>query len=337
MEFLNRKKRDEIISKLSKKQSEFISIHLKRGRKTVFANVLAKEKASSVNQNIENVAQKWDLLDYLDAGPSWQIESDLYCECGRTLRYQYIVQNLETREIKKFGINHFEEHTGILAHLVRDIINGIDRIDYEMDEILTKIVEGWSLEEEGIIEIPENIQIPKDIQDHITSEVPLLKRQVMRLKNLIGEHIKTREIEQNLLRNHEKVNFNSPSRLSSRKKIEENKIKWGKYSQNNIVELDQKLQQGTIRFIKNLQKLNFSAIEVCYELIENYGAPKDTFLSGRPLIYPDVCIFLDYLSEKGIVQSVGTKWVNDRSYKRLKGENQLSETKPRSSQLTLFE
>lgn len=106
------------------------------------------------------------------------------------LRYQYVVKNIKTEDIRKFGITHFEEHTGFPPSLVKQIIKGIEKIDYEKDEILTKLESGWRLEYEQIIDIPSEVKIPKDIQQHMDLDLPLLDRQIKRLKQLIADHEK---------------------------------------------------------------------------------------------------------------------------------------------------
>ena len=63
------------------KQKQFIDEYLIRGRKTVFANVLAKGKAGGVGETeIEKVANQWELQDFIDAGPSWRENPKLFCE-----------------------------------------------------------------------------------------------------------------------------------------------------------------------------------------------------------------------------------------------------------------
>lgn len=106
------------------------------------------------------------------------------------MRYQYVVQNLRTGDIKKFGINHFQEHTGISPQVVKDIILGIEKIDYELDEILVKVAAGWSLVKKGLNEIPSDYELPKEIKDHLSLNLPLLDRQFSRLTNLIREFLK---------------------------------------------------------------------------------------------------------------------------------------------------
>lgn len=68
--------------------------------------------------------------------------------------------------MKKFGITHFEEHTGIPPELAKEILKGFERIDYELDEILWKLSNEWNLSKEGIEYIPANIELPADIQAH---------------------------------------------------------------------------------------------------------------------------------------------------------------------------
>ena len=64
------------------------------------------------------------------------INPDTPCECGRPLRYQYIVEHKPTNEARRFGITHFEGHTGVSASIINEIKKGFNSIDYEQDELL---------------------------------------------------------------------------------------------------------------------------------------------------------------------------------------------------------
>ncbi|MGR9635250.1 hypothetical protein ACU82A_30120 [Bacillus cereus] len=119
---------------MSKKN--YLSEFLKRGKRTAFASVLAQQKGDNSQEDADHISIQWTLLDFIDAGT---ISDELKCECGRSLRYQYIVKNLSTGKVLKFGKSHFQEHTNIPADIVKEVINGMLQIDYELDEILIKL------------------------------------------------------------------------------------------------------------------------------------------------------------------------------------------------------
>lgn len=318
-EHLTQKERDELFKNLDEQQRQFVNDYLKRGRRTVFANVLAKEKASAVDgDSIEEVAQQWVFQDYIDAGPEWRVNQQLYCECGRPLRYQYIVQNLETGEIKKFGITHFEDHTGISPQLVKDIVKGIEHIDYEMDEVLIKVANGWSLAKEGISEIPASVEVPKDIEQQLANNIPLLARQVQRLKKLVANYL--REQEQHRLerikQEQAKIAEQKRAEVDQRRQKLAEKVKLGKNPAYTVdIPLEQKLQLGVLVYLDSLTSPQFKASNLCEELIRYHDAAKDRYSSGKPMIYPNVCIFLKHLEAQGIVELVEKQGVEDVIYR----------------------
>ena len=135
---LNKEEKDLILNSLTPEQKEFIQHHAKKGKKTAFANVLAKDKGIVIPDHVspeeaELLLDEWILVDYIDNG---FINPETPCECGRPLRYQYIVEHKPTNETRRFGITHFEEHTRVSALIINEIKKGFNSIDYEQDELL---------------------------------------------------------------------------------------------------------------------------------------------------------------------------------------------------------
>ncbi|MGY0691851.1 DUF3895 domain-containing protein [Virgibacillus sp. FSP13] len=326
-DYLTQRERDKLLDDLTEQQKKFVNDYLKRGRRTVFANVLAKEKAGNVaDEDTEKVAEQWELLDYLDAGPNWQNEALLFCECGRVLRYQYIVQNHETGETKKFGIRHFEEHTGIPPHLVREIVKGIERIDFELDEILVKISSNWTLVSEGLDKIHPDVQIPNDIQTHLDLNIPLLDRQVVRLKKKVAELYQEQERQQRLvvMQEREKAQKQREEEYAKKRQAVAEKLEIGEViSHGTDIQLEQKLQLAVMVFLESLTEPQFFASEVCEELVTIHAAPGDTFSSGKYKIFPHVCSFLENLTEQGILAFVGKQGAVDRVYRTIDQEQKM--------------
>lgn len=308
---LTQLERDELSKNLDEKQKQFIDEYLIRGRKTVFANVLAKGKAGGVEETeIEKVANQWELQDFIDAGPGWRENPKLFCECGRALRYQYIVLNKETKELKKFGINHFEEHVGIPPQLVKEIIKGIEVIDYERDEILVKINQNWNLIDEGIV-IPEEFDIPKDIEQHLEYNVPLLDRQITRLKTIITEYnklIERERLERNLAEQKSKQERKKQHLAQRREAL----LQQGRFQFD--LELDPALQAGIMIYLEDLNRTQFLASEVCQYLIDYHGASNEKYSSGTFKIFPQVCLFLENLTKNEEIVFLGRKRGIDRLY-----------------------
>lgn len=341
MNHLSQQERDSILDSLSEKQKEFVTGYLKRGRKTVFANVLAKDKAGLVQDvNHLQIAEQWELVDYIDAGPGWQQDAKYFCECGRPLRYQYIIENKELGQVKKFGIIHFQEHTGISPSLAREIIKGIESIDYEMDEILIKILNEWTLIQENIEEIPPSVIIPNDIQRHLDSDVPLLDRQVSRLKQTIATYFK--EISKQRI---EKEMFEEKKlekeRVAKQSKIKQelvNQIAYGtKISVNAKLNLEENLQIGVMTYLYNLSDPIVSADDVSKDLVAYHGASAKRFSSGTLKVYPNVCIYLEYLKNEGILEFVKKVGIEDRIYRVLELPELDGELFDDDVQMNLFE
>ncbi|MDC3417594.1 DUF3895 domain-containing protein [Aquibacillus salsiterrae] len=318
LERLSQKERDVLFSNLDEEQKKFINDYLKRGRRTIFANVLAKEKASAVTGGeIEDVAEKWMLMDYIDAGPEWRANPQLFCECGRPLRYQYVLQNLETGEVKKFGITHFEEHTSISPQLVRDIVKGIEQIDYEMDEVLMKAANGWTLAQEGIFGIPESVEIPEDIKQQLAYDVPLLSRQVQLLKKILAKYLheqRTKQME--IIRQEQEMKAQKRREEMKQKRKMLTEVKQDKQSAYTLnIPLEQELQLGVFVYLDNLTSPIFKASDLCEDLIKYHGATKERYSSGTPVIYANVCIFLKHLEAQGLVELVEKQGVKDLVYR----------------------
>lgn len=320
---LSQSTRDEMLSTLNNEQRNFLENFLKRGKRTMFGNVLAKEKAGD-SSKAEEFAEQWELLDYIDAGPNWRTESSLFCECGRQLRCQYIIENNETEELKRFGITHFEEHTGIPPYLASQIKKGMTNIDYELDEILVKIDEGWELADEGIRQISEELDIPSDIQLHMDHSIPLLNRQLIRLRALVMvKQVEERTkivaeqekeiIEKRIRENQEGLLLQNI--LADRKEELANSNWWVEVQGNT--DLEPEWQLSVILCIKELGKQEILASEITKFLVKRYGAPRDAYPTGKFKIYPYVCLFLGYLTQQQKLQFIEKKVNMDRLYKVL--------------------
>jgi hypothetical protein len=183
----------EVYMSLSDEQKLVIDTHIKRGKKTEWLNIWAKKKGgvlseedlSSPDKAMESLLE-WILIEYEDF---LTVNSEIRCECGRPLRYRYTVLHKPTGKEYKLGIIHLQQHTGLSPEIVRLITKGLKKIDLERDEILTKIKDNWKL----AFDIPTDFEIPKDMQEQLRVNLPLLDRQVERLKSSIAVHIGERK------------------------------------------------------------------------------------------------------------------------------------------------
>lgn len=61
---------------------------------------------------------------------------NLYCDCGRRLKNQFILRSRTTGRCLFLGISHFQQHTSIPPRVAREIQAGINEINLYMDNIL---------------------------------------------------------------------------------------------------------------------------------------------------------------------------------------------------------
>lgn len=184
--------RDSIMEKLTEEQRHFMHHELVRGRRTLFARQLARKKCQFIPEDaqfedIESFIEEWDYIGFTDSG---EVSPHTKCECGRSLRYQHQVLHLPTNTTRYFGIEHLQLHTGIDAKAIADIMKGFDVLDGEMNEMLSKYRDGWQLGQHLFLPLPAELEVPSDIQAHLDAKLPLLDRQLARLR------VRLREIDQ---------------------------------------------------------------------------------------------------------------------------------------------
>lgn len=172
---LTQYERDIIFAELNGNQRKYIHEQLREAKQRAFAMKL----------------EKWHLIDFLDAGPFWK-RNPWFCECGKPIRYQYIIRNNVTGKVKKLGMSHLQEHTGVTLHKAKEIRKAIKEIYEELDELLWKYNSGWSLEVEGIMNFPTGMEIPDYIQETLNLGFPLSYVQVILLRIMIYHYYKDR-------------------------------------------------------------------------------------------------------------------------------------------------
>jgi len=186
---LSLEQRDQIMGQLTEEQRHFIHHVLVRGRRTMFARHLAKVKCQFIPEDaeleeIESHINEWDYIGFTDSG---EVSPHTKCECGRSLRYQHQVLHLPTNKMRYFGIDHLQLHTGIDAKTINDIMKGFDVLDSEMNEMLHKYQSGWKLNQHMYQPFPLDFEVPHDVQEHLNAELPLLDRQLAKLRNKLRD------------------------------------------------------------------------------------------------------------------------------------------------------
>jgi hypothetical protein len=328
---LTNDERESLLSLLTEQQKTFIQEHVKRGKKTVFANQMAMDKGivlpeSASIDEIEMLLDEWILEDYIDNGFK---NPETPCECGRPLRYQYIVKHKSTNELRRFGIKHFEEHTGIPSELVNAIKKGFTSIDYEMDELLNKIEQKWTLEE-ALQNIPSELILPADISAHLENNVPLLDRQIKRLKSLINEILSQRELqrEEELNRLQE---TEIPSITESRETYDSSKDNQFTFEfdlfdettdptpvnekKGNPIPVTNNLPDSIKNKVLYYLETVSSVRIICELLIKYQIVANQRYITGKPRIYPRVCVYLEGLVSQNVIELEEINGTDDRKYK----------------------
>jgi hypothetical protein len=295
--FYSAQQRNEMMKSFTEDQRKYLVEKLTRGKRTVFSNELAKGKGHYIgsDQELESEILEWEFVDLLDAGEG---NRSYKCECGMSLRYQYIVKNLKTGEIKRFGRNHFEFHTGIPANIVRDIIKGFEKIDYELDEILYKVQNDW---DSSVVTqaFQYKIDMPTDIKEHHKLELPLLDKQINRLNKLIREkeqeNIETKYIQD--LERFKKEQFAVAAPVNVKTRVEAKSL-------NVKPVLTSPLGESVHQFIIQLVERSgtISVLEICQGINSIQHNFKGYFSTGKPKAFPYVSMVMDQLVKQGAVR-----------------------------------
>ncbi|MBB6670149.1 hypothetical protein [Cohnella nanjingensis] len=292
--------RDPILAQLTPEQRLFLNEQMIRGRRTAFANALAAQKGHHIPddaspEDIEALLTEWVYTGYYDTG---QVSPELRCECGRPLRYQHHVEHKSSGEVKKFGIEHLKEHLGIDAAAVAAIKKGFDAIDFELDDILTKVVNGWQPDPE-LLQIDD---IPKDIQLQLEQGLPLLDRQIQRLRQKrnanraagIPLYFEKRPQPEEI-----------PNDLFHWVEIQEKPTSNSPLPDHFL--LPNRLKDPVLKYLANGVR---SAMVICELLMKDHGAPDTRFITGKPHLFVPVCKFIE--SQDGI--RIAIQGTDDRLY-----------------------
>lgn len=146
---LTDEKRRKILSKLKYNQIQTLSDF-----------TMYKAKSEMITKDFV-IANDWKLADIREDA-FWNLRSmdnnqvknipKLKCECGKNLRYQYILRSSSGKELK-LGVTHFAQHAGIPQNIARQIHSRLNKVMIFRDEILTKYSQGqrFPLEEYNIV------------------------------------------------------------------------------------------------------------------------------------------------------------------------------------------
>jgi hypothetical protein len=171
--YFTKAERSEILSELTKMQRKVLFSVVAKRYRSYFANVLAKFKGT----------EDWKFYLYIDHGA---VQDNVKCLCGRSLRHEYILFNKKTKEKVSIGSTHFIEELNIPNDIAKDVLKGIHNIDYDIDEILSKLKNGWSLPK-YVENNLSKISMPDSIEKLLSGNLPLLQGQVDLLMDKISK------------------------------------------------------------------------------------------------------------------------------------------------------
>lgn len=199
---LTRERRQETWHNLTSEQQEVLKQHIRYQHTSLF-----------VDQNLIGHGSTWQFVTY-NYNDSYDANNgpQLYCDCGRRLKHQYVLQN-EDGTLIKLGITHFADHIGIPEAVMRQLQTKIHHLDFGLDELLQRIRRHAGLNSEMRQWFIDNHtaypDLPVDAIDFVAHSLPLEK-----------------DIQAEIVRQYKKATYTPKPRQPRRKKSKLNKAAW---------------------------------------------------------------------------------------------------------------
>lgn len=117
-------------------------------------NNTRRYKAISIFANKHMIAENdWVLVDYKISGNYKEkgYGEPLFCECGRELKYQYVIESKDGKQ-KELGFKHYLELTNLNPDVARQIVMSINQLNLKVDEILVLLEYGYHFPTDQYIE-----------------------------------------------------------------------------------------------------------------------------------------------------------------------------------------
>lgn len=312
---LSVEERDAALALIDPVQRQYLTEIMTRSRRTHFANVLARQKGAVVQsgasfEEIESLLDEWIYVGYIDAG---EVTPNLRCECGRPLRYQHIVEHKKDGKVSKFGILHLQEHLQIDAKVVQEIVNGFDAIDLELDEILGKYRMNWN-NDDHLPPEARFIPLPKDLQQHLDLNVPLLNRQIQKIRQLYNQTLFRPAIRKT------EPSVSAPVVSTAVDYEEYDLLSWQSEPGPKRARASPSGRSGAIGETIRLAVLDYlqqglgSARIICERLIADESLLDERFSTGKPHIYVPVCQLIDEYVNMGYCELLESDQT-DRKYR----------------------
>ncbi|TSI05779.1 hypothetical protein [Lysinibacillus sp. BW-2-10] len=264
---LSQVERNELLFLVTDEQKEYLLNQVKRGRRTIFGNIMIEEKVQAIKsvdidlQEDERNIEDWDIVDYVDFGPGNRLGK---CACGITLRYMFTVQHKGTNKTITYGKDHLSAFLNLPIKDIDAVMAGLKTIDYELDELLVKIRDddyGYEI----VAEIPEEIELPKNIKEHVEHHIPLLNRQIKKIEREVNKYY-TKELEKVKNEQREAERVEAAKRAQTYLKAREILRERNELEQKEKHARDQKILESTRHL---LVSPNPTIAEIAYSLVLN--------------------------------------------------------------------
>lgn len=244
---------------------------------------------------------EWDITDFKDAGPDWRETSNLKCDCGRLLRYQYTVMNRINSQQHRFGITHLKAETGFSDSAINAINRYLNHAEREIEEVEQRLADNWTLN----VKIPETLVLPEELQQLIDEGVPLSRKEEAWLAELLREaQLKEWKKQRSVSKDNSHLN-RQPVGISKEEVYRQ-------YEAQRTGLFD--LLNNERRFVDELLENGVgSAMVIAEELHKHVNYP-GRYSTGRSRLYPLCVFYLEHLVAKGKAALVQNLDIEDRIY-----------------------
>lgn len=183
---LTEKEVNRLYQLLNDDQLNYLQNYLKQSKKSKWLEKLALKKGivlhsdTSLDETWEKL-NDWELKEILDGGYG---NRPYKCECGKKLRFCYIVQHRKEKKTYQLGITCLENYTLMSPELIKDITDGFHKIDLERDEILKRYEQGWEVPPEYY-----GLNLTDDLNSQIDIGLPLSSLQVNKIERIFQKEL----------------------------------------------------------------------------------------------------------------------------------------------------
>lgn len=300
---LTRKQVDEILGGMNQKQRDFITNYVVQNKKSIWLETLAKRKGIFISEGmpqseIEKMLDDWILKDIKDCGPGHR---DYRCECGKSLRFQYIVFHTKQNKTYELGSTCFKDYTKLSSDIISDIKKGFYHIDLERDEILIKWIRG--IKDDLSFYFKLNLSLPSEIIIQNSIGLPLTDRQknlIHKLLEQYEEHKRNKEKNnrQQQLKNEQKhwESYEINKKLVNKRSLEVSEVPHVEYSKNYVEGKSRLLQSSS----KQKSEVDYNYIMSTYlDILKKIREKEDILPEGLNKCWIDTQNLLRSLKKDG--------------------------------------